>query len=463
MRALAFFTLIVAAIGLLIITNHKDQVELIKISKVYKPNEEKITAVDKANIITGHSEEKKEDVIKKKEIKKSPKVASIEYRKSKTSTKASDPIYTGKKERYAEISEKDEYYLDEYTNEKFTINVPLPIKAKAENDKINWKLKLNASVCGKVVSHDGKIFFATYDKRIYAVDPNTAKILYLSKLWHQPIGNPFIYKDTIIFPQRNGNITACYLKNLKRKWNSRSAVYKKKDEIDISISGAVLHKNKILISKHWGNLYIISADTGSMLMDPGIPYESRINLPAVSWGSKVIYANVAGELLCFSDDGKKEEWKREIKEGYLLSMIRNGNKLICTTTQRKLICIDLISGETLWEKELMGYGFNSITIVNNFIYVAAGNLYKFSLDGKKIWTVSTDNSFGISRMSYSVTKNFIYVCDQGGNFSFVYNTNGHTSRIVKVIDGYIWNELNQISDTIYISNDKNEVISLDLN
>lgn len=412
----------------------------------------------------------KEDLVPSEKIDPETKVeeppaekpVEVFDREGKTSTRASNPIYTGFKERAAEISEKDEYFLGEYLNKKFPRNQPDPIFSKHPDDRIDWKLNLNASVCGKVILSDGHIYFVCYDTQVFKVNAKTGKLVKKTRIWYQPIGNPVEYGDTIIFPQRNGNITAIRKNDLKVVYNSRSAVTKQPGEIDISISGIVLNRDLIYVSKHWGNIYIKDAATGDMLEDPGVPYESRINIPAVAWGTnKFIYSNIAGEVLCFSKDGTKRFWKDEIKEGYLLSSMIKGDRLFYTTTEKKLGCYDLKGQKTEWEIELKGYGFNSIKVFEGDLVVSAGSLYRIKMDGKIIWELESKKTFGFSRGAPSINsdKDNIFAAEHEGK---LYSIDLKSGKIIESLEmsGEIWNHLENSSGQVFVSNNQRELVSV---
>lgn len=335
-----------------------------------------------------------------------------------------DYYQTGRKERYASITESDEYFVEEYRDQKFPRNQPEPHLVSSKNKFTVWSINLNASICGKVIAYKDRLFFACYDKQIFGIEAKSGKLLLKSRLWYQPIGDPILYKDTILFPQRNGNISAHYINNLDRKWNRRLAVYQKNEKVDISISGAKLHDDFLYCSKHWGNLYILNADSGKLLSTPGVPYESRINLPADVWQDKLIFSNIAGEILCFSQNGKQFYWKREIENGYLLSMKVYQNHLYFSNTEKKFICYSLKEGNVLWKKDLPGYAFKSITFDHDKLFISAGNLYCFGLDGSLKWQVSDTGEYGFCRGPSVKMRKSIWAISQEGRLVQVDLTNG---------------------------------------
>lgn len=335
-----------------------------------------------------------------------------------SSTQASDPLQTGVKERASQLSLGDFIYSREYHLGKPAPDAPAPQIFNHPMASVSWSANLQASVCGSVAFDGDAIVFSSYDQRLWRLHKKHGSLITHSKLWSQPVGNPVVHRKMIIIPQRNGNITAFALPKLQRVWNSRSSVYTQADQVDLSISGISLSNPYLYVSKHWGNLYILKAKDGQMLADPGVPYESRIAIPAQRFGERVVYTNVAGEILCFSADGRKQHWIETLPEGYLSSMIIHNDILYGTTTMKKLIAFDLQTRRLLWEKPLRSFAFESVAIHQNRLIVCAGDVYAFSWSGELIWQWENRNPWGACRgASILLGTNLWFAQQEGGLYA----------------------------------------------
>ncbi len=321
-------------------------------------------------------------------------------------------IIKGIKERPSPVLEKDEYYLAEYSNEKKE-RIP-PLSETPARSEIRWQYRFAGSVSGTPIAIVDTLYFGCYDYQGFAIDLTTGKIKQRQKIFSQAIGSTVYYNGHYIIPQRNGSIQSFNCQTGEIAWNHRSAVHVKKGDIDISISGIRVHKQDIWISKHWGNLYTLDADTGVLKSDPGVHYESRINTLAVPLGENLVYSNVAGELVCFNLAGTQKQWKHTIEAGYLLSLHSDNKYLYYNTTEKKLICLDPITKKQVWKIDLEGYGYKAIHEANGILYVASKDIYAINkTTGDIIWRHEAETLNGFNR-PLALTDHFIYGTTEEG-------------------------------------------------
>jgi outer membrane protein assembly factor BamB len=119
-------------------------------------------------------------------------------------------------------------------------------------------------------------------------------------------------------------------------------------------------------------------------------------------------------LHCFKDDGS-ENWNFTIPNGYPLAMYLSNDTLFIATTEKELIALNLKNRTIKWTKELAGFGYDSITINNNVLYVQAKNLYAInSIDGKILWQINSKSEEGFCRGAPVVSNGIIYATEQNG-------------------------------------------------
>ncbi len=324
------------------------------------------------------------------------------------------PLVEGIKARKATINIKDELYTEEFVlNREESISIE-PTQMRPKENFIKWVMQFSGSVAGAIAVKNNKLHFGTYDYQTFILNANTGEVISQAKTVSQPINSTRLYKDHFLVPQRNGQVTAYSTIDGKEKWNHRSAVDKDQTEIDLSISGIITFGNKFYVSKHWGNFYIVNADTGVLDQDVGVTYESRINLPAIKTNDGVLFSNVAGELHCFKEDGT-ENWNYTIPKGYPLSMHLESNMLFIATTEKELIALNLKDRSIFWTKELVGYGYDSMTFINNVLFVQAKNIYAFEpAQGKILWQIQAVSEEGFCRGAPIITNDNLYALEQSG-------------------------------------------------
>ena len=146
----------------------------------------------------------------------------------------------------------------------------------------------------------------------------------------------------------------------------------------------------------------------------GVTYESRINLPALKTNDSILFSNVAGEIHCFKDDGS-ENWHYTLPKGYALSMCLVNNTVFIAITEKELIALNLKDRTIIWTKELVGYAFDSMTFVNNVLFVQAKNIYAFEpAQGKILWQIQSTSDEGFCRGASIITNDSVYAIEQNG-------------------------------------------------
>lgn len=365
-------------------------------------------------IVTKEKSNNSESVTSKKEISKPNESKVNPPLIEKAPDLNETPIVEGVKSRNTALTQKDELFIDELVvdREKVSSIAPVPIRPKQHFTR--WVIQFSGSVAGGIAIKDKKLFFGTFDYQAFMLNAETGEVLSQIKTISQPINTTKIYKDLFLVPQRNGQVSAYSTIDAKEKWNHRSAVDKSKEEIDFSISGINVFGNKFYVSKHWGNLYIVNAETGVLELDVGVTYESRINLPALKTNDGVLFSNVAGEIHCFKDDGS-ENWHYTLPKGYALAMSLVNNTLFIATTEKELIALNINDRSIFWSKELAGFAFDSMAFINNVLFVQAKNLYAFEPDkGKLLWLIVGTSNEGFCRGAPIVTNEHLYSAEQSG-------------------------------------------------
>lgn len=372
------------------------------------------------------------------------------------------PMIDGIKSRTATVSLKDELYTEELVldREKVTSMTPVPVRPKQAF--IKWVMQFSASVAGAIAVKENKLYFGTYDYQVFSLNAESGEVIHQTKTVSQPINSTHIYKDLFLVPQRNGQVTAYSTLDGKEKWNHRSAVDKPQTEIDLSISGINVFGNKFYVSKHWGNLYIVNADTGVLEQDVGVTYESRINLPAIKTTDGVLFSNVAGEIHCFKDDGT-ENWHYTLPKGYALSMQLVGNTLFIATTEKELLALNLKDRSIFWTKELAGLAFDSMKYINSVLFVQAKNIYAFEPSiGKVLWQIQAVSEEGFCRGAPIITNENLYAIEQSGRLICAGLNDGAVTKNFEFKE-IVRNPITFEKDLIYISTTNKRIYAMDVN
>ncbi|PCJ53564.1 MAG: hypothetical protein COA79_22645 [Planctomycetota bacterium] len=304
------------------------------------------------------------------------------------------------------------------------------------------------------------IYVATNGYQVHNLKTRNGNILFSSPIVSQPIGaNLFVHENKLIVAQRNGAVDAIDLKSGKQLWHHRSAVDKKGNPLDVSISGISINNKSFFVSKHWGNVYIGSLKTGATTETPGVTYESRIQLSSVFYNNSMIFTNVAGELHTFDIEGSKKEWMHVFEKGYLLSLIENNGSLYGINNLKELIRFDLVTKAIKWKKPLLDVGYQSLIIDEDVIYIGAGNLYAVNKnDGKIIWQKEKESEEGFKRPLTLIDKT-IYCTETNG---LIYSINKIDGNVIKKwnIKEPIWSGINYNKGLIFVPTIKKRLYTI---
>ena len=193
----------------------------------------------------------------------------------------------------------------------------------------------------------------------------------------------------------------------------------------------------------------------------------------------MIFFDGKGSIFKINKD-LKEIWKvnyytkREKKLNPIIYFAQTRNKLIAADNLSKIYLIDLKNGNLIKSIE-SNAGFNSnIKIYNDkFLIVDLNNIIRcFSInDGKEIWNFETENPFIKSRKKLSlITKGeLVFFINNIGDLTAININNGslfwQTPTQSNVIYQDAFNLENSdlvfANDSIYFSNNKNELFSID--
>ena len=205
--------------------------------------------------------------------------------------------------------------------------------------------------------------------------------------------------------------------------------------------------------------------------DPEISFEN----------DNIIFFDNKGSILKFNNKSellwKKNYYKNsEKKQNPILFFANNKKILIVTDNIAKYYALDIDTGELLWSK-INTAPFNSqIKIFKDKFFVVdfTNTLRAYSLyDGKEIWSVETDKSLIRSqkKLSLVIINKTIFFNNSLGDISAVDIKAGEliwqipTQNSLIYEDSFFLKTSEIVSDkkSLYLSNNKNEFFSIDIN
>ena len=194
----------------------------------------------------------------------------------------------------------------------------------------------------------------------------------------------------------------------------------------------------------------------------------------------VIFFDNKGTILNFNNDAKliwkQNNYSKEEKNSApLISLKNTNNRLIVADNFAKIYVLDINNGEILWSKKNKTSFNSEIKIYKDKVFVvdASNNLICFSLiDGKKIWSYTTNKSFvnSFKKLSIIVKNNRVVFTNSIGEITAINVDNGsllwqHSTQSTKIFEDIMNLKTSKIienDNSIYFSNNKNQFFSIDL-
>lgn len=115
-----------------------------------------------------------------------------------------------------------------------------------------------------------------------------------------------------------------------------------------------------------------------------------------------------------------ENWRDKYDERGLQNAIIKGKYQFVNTIniregQNYLYCLNLENGKVEWRNEIDAYASQPVSIINNQLFYVSylGNIYSFSLDGKKLWTNKLKSSYGGHKLNPNNNNLLVKTVTQG--------------------------------------------------
>ena len=254
---------------------------------------------------------------------------------------------------------------------------------------IIWSKKLSSLIISKPVISDNLLYLLSDDNKLYAINTQNGKILWVHKTISNPTtisgaADPVIFKDYIIISYSSGEVFALNKKNGQEIWsdklNSKNFNNSNYYLNDIDATPIII-KDKLYIIGNGGLMKAININSGKIIWHREI---SSINDFHINKNYIYLIDNNA-KLISLSLSDAKIKWIKNLKEFKNnkkpnSKIIYNGiimadNKLLVNSTDSNIIIISPDNGDILGEIKIGGSNFHSPIIINNKIYLMSKNWY----------------------------------------------------------------------------------------
>ena len=266
-------------------------------------------------------------------------------------------------------------------SEVFTIDTNgLITSVDTKTGEVNWRYNTKLDVTSGILFYDDKLFFGTSDGKLYGFDTDALKnenslissidftnmlsggsVLPIIELQlNSEIASPAIgYENIIYFKQGDGDTSAVNILENRIEWIHQG----KNVALSLKGSAAVARDfSNIYVARDDGNFVSLTNDTGKL-----------------NWLVSISPKSGRNELESLRDI----EMTPSIKDGLIY----------IGSYQGSLISVDMITGETVWRRQLSIH--SNVAIDNDNIYITSSNGDLYGLDrfsGDTIWRSIVDKN-----------------------------------------------------------------------
>ena len=306
---------------------------------------------------------------------------------------------------------------------------------------VTWQFKADDAVNRKVATDAKQVYFGANDGTVYCLNKETGKLIWKYTV-EKPVAEAFRHFSTPL------------------------------------VSG-----NKVFIGSADKNLYCLDASSGELIFK----YASSdwVRACPVASETNVYFASINGDLynIDYSDRKPKEVWKKRIGDHWIYAdLAMSGNKLILNNSDLYSYCIDVKSGDVLWEFSIIksfhqedgyrvltdqlaggGYYQSKPTAADGKIFIGTPSRFIYAVDaetGKEIWKYEIGAAISGAPV---FDNNKIYIGQQGGEDDF-YCLDANTGKLIwKQNIGWVWGSAAVSDGMVFIPGIDGYVNGLDAN
>lgn len=292
-----------------------------------------------------------------------------------------------------------------------------------KSKEINWSVKpsdADREMCGnKLTLKDGVVYVPFVNGEIYALDNQTGKLFWKSRLGN--IKDEIVIKNQIPIindgklyittQNKNSNIYALNLKNGDLIWNYKLAY-------PYNFIPVLFFDNKIF-TQSAPYFYSFDAENGKALYQRG--FKKAMYGKPVTDGENVFIANESDILFALSPDKLDILWEFQLdKNQYSIKerIFCKDKKIFFGTYGSSLSSVYSLNsktGDKIWKTDFKDDGIEYIMEQNNTLwgYTKKGILFQLSLNDGKIMFEKQLTSLPISNIEFQDKNSIYYFCEAG--------------------------------------------------
>lgn len=219
------------------------------------------------------------------------------------------------------------------------------------NGNLIWKIHVDKGVGGQPTISDQRIYFGGNNGYFYCADLNSGKIIWKFDTRMDNLAPPSIEGNKVFFLSGNNIVHALNKNTGKSLWR-----YNRLSTSPISLRGGskpAFKNNKLYIGFADGFIVALNASDGSLVWERQLNTKPKFKdvdgSPVIS-DNKIFVSSFDDALYALSLTDGQIIWR--VDEGSSTPVSLEGDKIFYTTSNGKILALDLKSGKKIWQHQL---------------------------------------------------------------------------------------------------------------
>jgi outer membrane protein assembly factor BamB len=334
-----------------------------------------------------------------------------------------------------------------------------------------WKFKTAGKIFGSPIVYKSRIFIGSGDKKLYALDASSGKILWQFKTNGAVNSTPALSHDRILFTSEDGFLYALDAGNGKLKWKfgtlgenkaGAKGLWKMKpaslymeDPFDFYLSSPIVSEGEQTVYFGSGDGYIYAVDISNGALVWRFRTMGIVHTSAALYGGSIYMGSWDGNFYAINTKTGKLVWKfktgedtaQHLLEGIQSSATVHDGIVYFGSRDGYYYALDALTGELKWKYSANNsWVLSTGAVKGNTIYIGTSDTYKLlALDartGQELYSITAN---GYIYSSPAISGNTLYVGDFTGQLISIdidnngkilgnFKTEGNKKNSVKVLN-----------------------------
>lgn len=314
-----------------------------------------------------------------------------------------------------------------------------------------WTFKANGSIYSSAAYDNGKVYFGSENKNVYALDSRTGNQVWAFATAGAVASTPVIYDKKLYVLSMDGRLYSLNAENGRLVWTFRTGGEKRADIWDYYLSGPAVKNGIVYFGSSDNHVYALNSKSGKLIWkfktgnivhsDPLIKNDT-VFIGSFDGGIYALDAKTGRKFWKFRSVGDQYFPKGELQKGVAMS----GNTLYGGSRDFNIYALNSITGRGKWNmKEKGSWVIATPLYYKGRIYFGTSDSHQFYCmdagSGDVIWKRSLNMRVYGSAVQQDSTIYFgcfngkIYgVNAEDGKFLKVFQSNGSKENYASVYD-----------------------------